>query len=231
MTIDPRTGSAYSLKADEALIAAYLKSDDRAALETLLLRYLKPIQAYFRKHGRAKDDITLEQRSQDVVLAILEGLRNNRFTDTAPTGFARWVYTICRNICINANRKSLKVRTFSEVFPAEDQSPDPSVLTEEPDIPAPYEDRRADAERVMAELTPKDQKLVRLRIKENKSYEEIQQDDDFKKYSVDYLMDRMYDIRNKIRDRLEIRILRTGSEEATEENTRNCPLGNFCAVS
>jgi RNA polymerase sigma factor (sigma-70 family) len=133
-----------------------------------------------------------------VVLAIIEGIQNNRFTDTAPASFAKWVYTICKNICINANRKALKVKTFSEVFPAEDRSPDPSGLTEEFDIPAPYEDRRAEAERIIAKLSPKDQKLLRLRIKENKSYEEIQLDDDFKRYSVDYLMKMMYKINIKI---------------------------------
>lgn len=188
-----------SAQTDEALIAAY-RQGDNAALETLLNRCLKPIHLTIRRFSRAaaKDETTLEQLAGEVVVVILEKLQKNRFDPAGPASFKTWVYSVCKNICLTANRKAQHQKPFTTVYQA-GQQPDPlGVLDRLGDEAPEYSGQLAQANDVMAKLPPKDQKLLRLRLMENKSYEEIQLDEDFKKYSIDYLMKMMYKINIKI---------------------------------
>jgi len=196
---------------DEALIDAY-RSGDKNALELLFHRYLKPLKSFLAKTSLSNDHSFLDDVLQSVMLIAFEGISQNKFTDKTPNSFRKWLYTIAYNQCIKQTQERFKeFKPLSQVFPddekgiedspadeagGQDDFGDDDLLVRIPEGDD-YDNSRNKAEEILSQLSLEEQELMRL-ISQGKSYKEIQPHPWFKKYSIDYLMRKVYKIRQKV---------------------------------
>lgn len=98
---------------DEALIAR-IQAGDRQALEMLYRRYFDDVHAYARSIVR--DSAAAAEICQDLFTAVME--KASRYEGQADTSLRRWLFTIVRNLSIDALRA--RGRDLSEPWnPAE----------------------------------------------------------------------------------------------------------------
>jgi RNA polymerase sigma-70 factor (ECF subfamily) len=91
---------------DEALMARYQKGDVRA-FEVLLGRHRKPIYNFILRYTR---DATLaEDLLQDCFLRLIKGLDGYQ----KQAKFTTWLYTIARNLCVDASRRGKHRKAYS----------------------------------------------------------------------------------------------------------------------
>ena len=192
---------------DEQLIDAYRKGD-KNALEILFQRYLKPLKLYLARASLSNDHPFLDDVLQDIMLIAFEGITGNKFTDMTPGSFRKWLYTIAHNQCIKQTQEKFKeFKPLSQVFPddekgiSESQEGQDDFGEDDLMVRIPegddYDTSHNRAEEILSKLSLEEQKLMRL-ISQGKSYKEIQQHPWFKKYSIDYLMRKVYKIRQKV---------------------------------
>lgn len=192
-------------RSDEALIDAYRKGD-KNALEVLFQRYLKPLKLYLARASLSNDHSFLDDVLQDIMLIAFEGITGNKFTDMTPDSFRKWLYTIAHNQCIKQTQEKFKeFKPLSQVFPDDEKgiadgddsgADDLDLMVRIPEGDD-YDTSHNRAEEILSKLSLEEQKLMRL-ISQGKSYKEIQQHPWFKKYSIDYLMRKVYKIRQKV---------------------------------
>jgi len=184
-------------RADEQLIEAYTKGDSDA-INILLKRYLAPILAYLFSLSFFKDAPYLDDIRQEVLIAIFNGIRNDGFTPAGDDSFKRWVYKLTYFACLNADKKRRKgLKMISEVFPeSEGQFPDEVFIHITPRT-SDYEEIEEKLADTLSKLSPDEQKLMRL-VAQGIPYDIIQKEPEFAKYSLDYLMRKVYRIRKKM---------------------------------
>jgi RNA polymerase sigma factor (sigma-70 family) len=118
---------------DETL-ARRVQSGDRAALEQLVRRYLRPVHAVAASFLTDPDEI--EDAAQEAFLRALRAIA--RYDPDRP--FAPWLYQIARNVA--RNRLATRARWKMEGFPAEGMTsplPGPDVAAERAEIRARIE--------------------------------------------------------------------------------------------
>jgi len=183
---------------DEALVEAYWEGDQEA-LEILLKRYLTPILGYLFSISFFKDESYLDDIRQQIFLTAFEWIRSKRFTPRGEGSFKKWLYRIAYFACINSDKKHRKdSKPISEVFPEEPTGfPDDLIMQTRPQS-SDYETAHLRLQEVTKHLTPDELKLMRL-VCEKKPYKEIIKEPEFAKFSLDYLMLKVYNIKKKIR--------------------------------
>jgi len=186
-------------RSDEDLVSAYLKGD-RAALEILLNRYSTIILSYlFGISFFSKDKPYLDDIRQEVLIKVFNEIRQGKFTPVGPGSFKRWVFKIAYFECLNqdkARRKGPKLT--SEIFTEEPTGIPDDLVFEVTPRTQDYDNAEVKLEGILSKLSDEEQKLMRL-VSEGKPYKEIQQDPLFSKYSVDYLMLKVHNLRKRIR--------------------------------
>ena len=189
---------------DEALIDAYHKGDNNA-IEILFSRWLKPLKYFLAKTSLSNDHSFLDDVLQDIMLIAFEGITGNKFTDMTPDSYRKWLYTIAHNQCIKQTQEKFKeFKPLSQVFPddekgieeGQDDSEDDDLIVRIPES-ADYDTSHNRTEEILSKLSLEEQKLMCL-ISQGKSYKVIQEHSWFKKYSIDYLMRKVYKIRQKV---------------------------------
>ncbi len=91
---------------DEALMARYQKGEVRA-FEILLGRHKKPVYNFILRYTR---DATLaEDLLQDCFLRLIRGVDSYQ----KQAKFTTWLYTIARNLCVDASRRGKHRRAYS----------------------------------------------------------------------------------------------------------------------
>jgi RNA polymerase sigma factor (sigma-70 family) len=161
MTV-PRAGAAAVPPVFARLLQAVVERRDQASFMTLFDYYAPRVKAYLKRLGAG--DSLAEDLSQEVMLAVW---RKAASYDPAKAGVGTWIFTIARNLRIDAIRRDR--RPVLE--------PDDPRLAPEPETPP---DDRAeanqDAEQVRAALRelPEDQaKVVTMAFYYGKSHGEI----------------------------------------------------------
>jgi len=162
------------LTSDELLVSRF-QNGDEAAFEEMVLTYYDKIFA--RTYQLLKNREDAEEVTQDTFMRARKGLDNFR----GDASFSTWLYQIATNLSHNRywywfRRKrgaSMSIDqsitsegdfTLCDILPAEGENPGEACLTQE------YMDA---VEEGMKHLSPKHKEILRMRNKENLSYEEI----------------------------------------------------------
>lgn len=169
---------AKDTRCDEDLVSSFLAGEP-AALEQLLDRYQEYIWRYALRLSHYKDEPFIDDIRQQVLVTIFKDLKAGAFKPSGQGSFRAWVHLIIRHRCIKANERFRRQpEPISQLFP--DEMPDiPDERITEPDEDAIKDDR---VERVLARLNDEERLLLRL-MAENKSYQEMQEVEQFTKYT------------------------------------------------
>ncbi len=185
------------MKTDEILVRDY-QQGEREALEILLTRYLTPIMGYLMSNSLFKNEFYLDDIRQKILETVSNGLRRkDGFVPRGEGSFKKWLYRIAYFACLNSDKKRRKEsKPVSEVFPEEPTGFPDDLIRQVTPQSSDYERARRRLQEVSQYLTPDELKLMRL-VSEKKSYKEIIKEPEFSKYSLDYLMRKVYNIREK----------------------------------
>ena len=161
MTV-PQTDTAAVPPVFARLMQAVVERRDQSAFMTLFDYYAPRVKAYLKRLGAS--DSVAEDLSQEVMLTVW---RKAASYDPAKAGVGTWIFTIARNLRIDALRRERR----PELDPA-----DPLLVPE----PEPLPDRQVEAsreeERVRAALRtlPEDQaRVITMAFYDGKSHGEI----------------------------------------------------------
>jgi len=135
---------------DEVLMAR-VRQDDRAAFETLFLRYREAVWGFFRR--RVSDAGSAEELAQETFLAVLTGA--NRYEGRAV--FRAWLFGIAFNLLMASRRRRQQNETCDV----------------EPAAPASDHDRALWVRAALAKLEPEEREILMLREYEQLSYQEL----------------------------------------------------------
>jgi RNA polymerase sigma factor (sigma-70 family) len=184
-------------RSDEDLILAFY-AGETAVLDIIFNRYLKPLRFYILKDSWRKDDGSLDDIIQETFLIFLKSLKQGEKDGFQPTGagsFRAWFYTVARNACRTYNRKQsqqpLNVsKSIIETAPA--KPVEPALIKKEE-----AKDRKKQLRDILSSLSTVEQELMKL-VSEGVPYDKIKGMSMFSKYSIDYLMLKVYNIRKKL---------------------------------
>jgi RNA polymerase sigma-70 factor (ECF subfamily) len=121
---------------DEALMARF-QSGDRGAFALLVRRHQRPLYNFALRH--LASSAAAEEVVQDAFLRVVQSASDFRQTSR----FAAWLYTIARNLCVDALRKKAHRRHRSLDEPASPDEGDPQG----PSLAERTADRAANVER------------------------------------------------------------------------------------
>lgn len=152
-----------------------------------------------------KDESYLDDIRQQTSVTVFEGIRNGKFVPRGKGSFKKWIYRIAYFACLNSDKnRRKKARPISEVFPEEPTGFPDDLIPKTTPQSSDYEMARRKLQEVTKLLTPDELKLMRL-LSDGKPYKEIIQEPEFSKYSLDYLMRKVYTIKKKIVRRTEVK--------------------------
>jgi len=146
---------------DEDLLDRY-KAGDEQAFEVLLRRYRTKVFNFLLRSVR--DPSRAEDLLQEVFLRVVH--RCEHFERRAK--FSTWLYTIARNLCVDASRKMIHRRHRSLDAPARSDLDGSEALVERVPSGAPQTDRDAIAQQLRGQIAaaieelPSDQREVFL---------------------------------------------------------------------
>ncbi len=153
---------------DEAAFAALIRRiadhSDRAAFATLFAHFAPRLKSYMRRLGAA--DGLAEDLAQETMLAVW---RKASLFDPARAGAATWVFTIARNLRIDALRRERP----TEALPPEAERPEIETAPgAEAELITAERDRTLRV--ALAVLPPEQAQLVQLAFYEDKPHREIE---------------------------------------------------------
>jgi RNA polymerase sigma-70 factor (ECF subfamily) len=121
---------------DEALMARF-QNGDRAAFALLVRRYQRPLYNFALRHLASSS--AAEEVVQEAFMRVVQSASDFRQTSR----FTAWLYTIARNLCIDALRKKAQQQHRSLDEPASPNDGDPQG----PSLAERTADRAANVER------------------------------------------------------------------------------------
>ncbi len=167
-----RTGALVETPSDEQLMDRYQAGDARA-FEILLRRHGPAVQGYILR--TLGDPEAARDLVQEVFLRIVKSAGEYQ----RRAKFTTWMYTIARNLCIDAGRRRKFRRTVSLDQPTDD-NPDSGTLLDTVSDPSPLQDRlatgarvRGQLEQVLARMNPDQRDVFVLREFQGLSFKEI----------------------------------------------------------
>lgn len=189
--------SLTKLVRDEDLVRAY-QSGELKALNTLLELYDQPLRGFIRTISWVKGDSFIDDVIQEVRIIIFTKIKSGGFIPDSAGSFKKWAYKICQNITWKLNKdRARREKPISEYYPEEPTGMPDDLLPRMPTETKDYDGIKQRLNDALSELSLEEQKLMRL-VAEKKSYKEIRPDPFFRKYSLDYLMLKVYNIRKKM---------------------------------
>jgi RNA polymerase sigma-70 factor, ECF subfamily len=144
------------------LIRAIATRNDRAAFTTLFTRFAPRVKAYMLRLGL--DNATAEEQAQEVLLIVW---RKAAQFDPARATAAAWMFTIARNLRIDAARRAQRTPPVPDLTdePAPAQAADAILAAE---------DRGARVRAALAALPAEQAKVVRLAFFDDRPHAEIE---------------------------------------------------------
>lgn len=183
-------------RSDEQLVADFL-AEDEPAFEALHNRYFKQIGFYIKKQGILKDDSFIDDVRQIVLVKVFTLLKQGRFTARGPGSFRAFIYETAQRITFDQNEKRFRlVKPVTDVFTTEELFQPDELRFHEPET-TDYDLINDRVKKVLGQLTPEEQELMQL-VANKIKYRDIIKRSEFSKYSVDYLKDKIYNIRKKV---------------------------------
>lgn len=161
MTV-PRADAAAVPPVFARLLQAVVERRDQASFMTLFDYYAPRVKAYLKRLGAA--DGLAEDLSQEVMFAVW---RKADTYDPAKAGVGTWIFTIARNLRIDAIRRERRPQLEPD---------DPRLAPEPEPLPDDQAEAHQDAEQVRTALRelPEDQaKVIRMAFFDGKSHGEI----------------------------------------------------------
>jgi RNA polymerase sigma-70 factor (ECF subfamily) len=136
--------------------------DHAAWVRQAVSRYEKPLVRY-AAHMLGGDVERARDLAQDVFLKLCD-------QDRAKIGthVAEWLYTVCRNLAIDVQRKERRMRLLSDAQAESYSDPEPA-----PDAAAEADDSYAAVVRAMDDLPFNQQEVIRLKFQHGLSYKQI----------------------------------------------------------
>jgi RNA polymerase sigma-70 factor, ECF subfamily len=147
------------------LIEAVAKRQDRAAFATLFEHFAPRVKSFMRRSGAS--EASAEELAQETLLAVW---RKAALFDPSTAGASAWIFTIARNLRIDAARRERRGETFdTSDIDAEfqvDESPLPDAR-----LAAAQSESRVRA--ALAELSEEQMRVVELSFYKEKAHAEI----------------------------------------------------------
>lgn len=151
--------SRWQHLSDEALLEQYRTTRDTRIHAELFCRYTTLVYGVCRKYLEDPED------AKDAVLQIFEKLLQTLLTEK-PEKFRPWLYTVTKNHCLMALRKT-------KTIPLE-QLPEPGFMENEDKLnPKETEHQMNRLQQAQLQLPPGQQECIRMFFLEEKSYKEI----------------------------------------------------------
>jgi RNA polymerase sigma-70 factor (ECF subfamily) len=144
------------------LIRAIAMRGDRAAFAALFTRFAPRVKAYLLRLGL--DDASAEEQAQDVLLTIW---RKAAQFDPARATAAAWIFTIARNLRIDAARRTQRTPLLPD--PAHEPPPAPAA-----DAILAAEDRGARVRAALAALPTEQADVIRLAFFDDRPHADIE---------------------------------------------------------
>ena len=150
-----------------ALIEAVAMRQDRAAFASLFEYFAPRIKAYMQRAGA--NEASAEELAQETMLMVW---RKAVLFDPASAGASAWIFTIARNLRIDAHRRASR-DGIAAVVDVElefqvDERPHPDVL-----MAASQSEQHVRS--ALAQLSPDQMRVVELSFYEDKAHAEIAQ--------------------------------------------------------
>jgi RNA polymerase sigma-70 factor, ECF subfamily len=144
------------------LIRAIATHGDRAAFAALFTRFAPRVKAYLLRLGL--DDASAEEQAQEVLLTIW---RKAVQFDPARATAAAWIFTIARNLRIDAARRTQRTPLMPD--PVDAPSPVPAA-----DAVLAAEDRSARVRAALAALPAEQADVIRLAFFDDRPHADIE---------------------------------------------------------
>jgi RNA polymerase sigma factor (sigma-70 family) len=153
---------AWDNLSDEALVNRYLQTGDKELIAVLFERYTHLVYGICLKYLQDSD------HCKDAVMEIFEGLFH-KLTVHQVMNFRNWIYSVARNHCLMALRKSDSYcKTKDRIAEAENAFEAP-VYMEEEELLFP----RGLISSAVEKLNPEQGTCIRLMYLDDKSYHDI----------------------------------------------------------
>jgi RNA polymerase sigma-70 factor (ECF subfamily) len=146
----------------EALIARIVTSQDRSAFEALFLAFAPRIKTYLMLRGASAD--RAEDLAQETLLLVWRRAAN---FDPGRASLGAWMFTIARNMRIDALRREKSARNYALSIH------EPGVDAATPHTASEAAQTQARLREAVAELPPEQIEIVRLSFYEDKPQAEI----------------------------------------------------------
>ncbi len=148
-----------------AHLAAVAMHADRAAFASLFAFFAPRIKAFMRRTGES--DAQAEELAQEAMLTVW---RKAALFDPATTGAAAWIFTIARNLRIDAQRRARRDGAGATPAATEEFEIDDAPL---PDIQLAAAQSSAQVRSALAQLSPEQIRVVEMSFFEEKPHTEI----------------------------------------------------------
>jgi RNA polymerase sigma factor (sigma-70 family) len=207
MTSDSTNNSNASngASSDEELVAAS-QAGDESALNILFERYAKPLWGYLaRTSFFAKDTAYLDDLAQDILVIVFEEIKSGKFVPAGAGSFKGWLYTVAHLETLRHDKQRRRTHIpISQLYPEEPTGIPDDILAYRPTETKDYEGINQRLNEVLSQLSLEEQKLMRLvsQGEAGEKYKPVLADPFFSQYSLEYLMRKVYLIRQKIARRL-----------------------------
>ncbi len=145
-----------------SLIQAIAMREDRAAFAALFKQFAPRVKAYLLR--MRLDDGMAEELAQEVLLTVWRKARQFDATRASP---AAWIFTIARNLRIDAARRASLAPSFSD--PTDEPSPAPAA-----DAILAVEDRNARVCAALAALPAEQAEVIRLSFFDERPHVDIE---------------------------------------------------------
>lgn len=148
-----------------ALVRRIAVARDREAFKALFLAYAPRVKTYLIRHGAAPEKG--EELAQETLLTVW---RKADYFDPSKASAAGWIFTIARNLRIDAIRRERSAMIYNLVSP---EPPEPSPT---PEAESEHAERESRVRAAVAQLPAEQLEVVRLSFFADKAHAEIASD-------------------------------------------------------
>lgn len=149
----------------DALVHRIAVARDREAFKALFIAYAPRVKTYLVRHGAAPEKA--EELAQETLLTVW---RKSDYFDPSKASAAGWIFTIARNLRIDAIRRERSALIYQLV------APEPAAPAASPESDSQDAERDSRMRAAVAQLPAEQMEVVRLSFFSDKAHAEIASD-------------------------------------------------------